>query len=230
MSRVGKGPGLLIVEGDADTLRREGHTRLTDRLVKAVEPQVEQGLLRLKRQSIRSAKDLEAAKFLAQFSTYDAAMILAHGGPFGVQAASDVTMTWAEVAHAIAPTKPRYLLAVACFGALSSATDALFDGIPSLERIVSSPAPLTINQAQIAVMELLFAAYGAHLPAELGYMVNALNAASTKGLLYTRTRDGRDTSTSSDRAIEDLLGVGLWAVLQSGFRDDDGELAPRIGG
>ena len=219
LSRVGKGPGLLIVEGDAERLRREGHTQLTDRVAELLGPQVEQGHLRLMRKSLTSAQDVELAKMFAEFSTYDAAMILSHGSPLGVQAAPGVWMTWAEVAAAIAPTKPRYLLAVACFGGFSSATDALFDGIPTLERIVGSPAPLTTRQAQISILELWLAAYGSPLPPDWSLVTSALNAATTKGLLYTRTRTGRETSSASDRAIEDLIGLGLWAILQSGFDD-----------
>jgi len=73
--------------------------------------------------------------------------------------------------------------------------DALFESIPSLERIVSSPAPLTILQARAAILELTFAVHGVPLPAEVGCLVNVLNAAATRGLLYTRTREGRAAST-----------------------------------
>ncbi|MCZ7681208.1 MAG: hypothetical protein M5U28_21425 [Sandaracinaceae bacterium] len=226
LSRVGKGPGLLIVEGNAERLRRERHTQLSEYVVKLTRQQVEAGSLRLMRQRIRNGDELESAKAMAHYSKYPAAMIVAHGGPFGVEVAPDITMSWADVADAIAPTQPRYLLAVACFGGVSMATDTLFDRIPSLERIVGSPAPLTVAQARAAVFELTFAAYGTRLPAELSYLVNMINAMSTNGVLYTRTRDGRNTSSSSDRAVQDLLGLGAWALLQSGLLRDDDELVP----
>jgi hypothetical protein len=186
-------------------------------------PSVKKQAMRLLRLPIASALDLELARAFARFSTYHAVMVLAHGGPAGLQVAPGMTMRWADLASVIAPTKPRFMLAVACFGALSAPADALFDGIPSLERIVGSPAPLTIGQARAALYELAFAAAGLPIPKELSHLVNVLNALDTNGVLFTRTREGRleRAMTGSNGSAEDLLGVLSWLLLQDGSSNDD---------
>jgi hypothetical protein len=189
--------------------------------VKSLKPLSDQQALRVQHVRITDARVLEWVKAFARFSTYDAVMILAHGSPLGLEAAEGVTMSWSEVATALEPMKPRFLLAVACFGALSAATDALFEGIPSLECVVSSPAPLTITQARAAVFELAFAACRVPLPSEFSNLIAVLNAMTTKGVLYRRTREGRATSTPSERATEDLLGWLLWAALRELDSDDE---------
>jgi hypothetical protein len=220
-AQTNRSPGLLILEGDAGKLRREGHTRLTDEIVEMLAPLVKNQALRVQRIPITSKEELDVAKAFASFSTYDAVVLLAHGSPQGLQAASGVAMPWSDLARAIAPTKPRFLLAVSCFAANSAAADALFDGIPTLERIIGSPAPLTIAQARVAILELGLAACGLEIPQELSALINVLNALDTRGVLFTRTREGRVERAVTGSNGEDMLGFVAWLLLQDGSSNDD---------
>ncbi len=224
-------PGLLIVEGNARRLRAEGHTRVNDEVQRALGRCVQGGQLRLQRIPLTSARDLATAKMMAEWSTYDAVVILAHGGPSGVEIAPGLSISWQEVAESLAPTEPKLVVAIACFGGLNHVCDALFRGIPSLRRVVGSPAPLTIREATLATFEAVLTALGAEIPQDASVILNVINALATKGVVLSRTRHAVETTDASAALLEDLIGILLWAALhergRGGLREPPGRVGQR---
>lgn len=213
MTSVADSPGLLLIECDASTLRRQGHLRLGDEIAsmaRHLSPSVD---LRFRRVQLRSRSDLDLARALASFTQYPAIVLIAHGSPEGIVATDTESMTWSDVATAIAPLAPKSLVAISCFGGLSGPTEALFRGIPSLHEIVGSPAPVTLAQARIAVISALAAARGLELPSEFSALIFLMNALLTDGVLFRRTREGARHASPGERALVDLFGFAAWAAM-----------------
>jgi len=218
-------PGILVIEGNAAKLKRQGISRIVDDLEALIATQVNNGALRRWRTPINTAADLQLAKSLASVVRYDAVMLVAHGNPTHVELGDDprLVMEWRDAARILAPVQPRFLLAVSCFAGGSLVTDALFEEIPTLEAIVGSPAPLTVKQAQFPLLELYAAAMRGSLPDELGTLLKIGNFLLTNGIIIKRTRGGLATSTPGQRLAEDLgliVGRAFWQQMFDDDHDD----------
>jgi hypothetical protein len=91
---------------------------------------------------------------------------------------------------------------------------ALLQTIPTLNAIIGSPVPLTVKQAQAATLEVLAAVFGWELPRDASALLALLNAATTGGVVFRRTREGVARSNPSDLAFEDSLADLAALVLR----------------
>lgn len=216
-------PGLLVIEADADTLERQGHSKLGDELEQLARGEQGQSL-RFLRLRLRTEKDVRRAQAFAPLLRYPAIVLIAHGGPQGICVARDLAMTWHDVADSLAPLKPRALFAIACYGGSSGPTSALFDRIPTLQAVVGSPAPITIAQARLPMIEALTWAQNVEMPKDLSTLFLGLNAIGTNGVVFRRNRADFEVASPSDLLLADLFGAIVSAALSD---DDDGELHRR---
>lgn len=71
---------LLVVEGNARVVRRQGHARLLETIERVVLPLVENGSLRYTRVPLNSRSDVESARDLARAFApeFNAVLLLAH--------------------------------------------------------------------------------------------------------------------------------------------------------
>jgi hypothetical protein len=213
MTSATESPGLLLIECDANTLRRQGHLRLGEEIAQAAGHLSQTVGLRFRRIQLRTRGDIDFARAFASLARYPAVVLVAHGNPEGIVAAERELMAWSDVAAAIAPVGLGSLVAISCFGGLSGPTDALFRGIPSLHEIVGSPAPVTVEQARIAIVAAMTAACGLELPVEFSTLMYVMNALVTDGVLFRRTRDGGQRASPGEQALVDLFGVAAWAAM-----------------
>jgi hypothetical protein len=211
-------PGLLIIEGDADTLAAQGHTAFADRVEAIYRPQAADGRVRLRRERLRSLDDVRRLAH-AKGDRYDAVLLLAHGSHGGVVLARDVFVDWRVAARVLAGARPAFLLAVCCNAGSATVTDTLFAQLSTLQRIVGSPETMTTKQAELANLELIAAISGNGLPRGYGTAINIFNAAATNGLLFTRTREEWESTTPMQRVLTDAAGslgkVALREFLRS---------------
>lgn len=212
-------PSLLVIEGAAAQLRREGHLRFVDELLRLLAPSVKQGTLGVRRLSLDEHAEIEAAKAWAGFFQYDGVLLLGHGSPAGFQAAHDAPMSWAEVGDALAPVRPRVVMGVSCFAGLTGVVDELFRRVPTLEVVLGSPAPTNTAQWIPAVVEFLVTTYGGRIPAELSALATFYNAMLTRGVVFRRTREGLSSTPAHHRLGQDLLGM-LAALALDIYGDD----------
>jgi hypothetical protein len=209
-SLMGNKPGLLLIEGDADTLAREGHTRFGDELHRTF---AGADGLRFYREQLRSSAQVRGACVRAKFTRYPSIVMVAHGGPEGVMVAPDLALSWDEVGEALAPLEPKTIVAIACFAGLSGPTTSLFARIPTLNTIVGSPAPVTPSQATLAIFEATAAACLREVPTDAATLLLMLNAAVTEGVLFRRTRDGTTSASPEELALSDVFGLLAWSVM-----------------
>lgn len=201
-------PGLLVIEAGAKRLRHEGHTRVVDTLWDGLREQRESGHLRMLRYGVDSLSDLEFGMGLAKLTTYDGVVILGHGSSDGhIEAAPGIPLPWEVAGRALAPLKPRVVLAVSCYGGAAGPTRDLFDTIPSLDVVMGSPVPLTSHQALLAMMELVPRIYGVDPPKELSWLMTILNAVATGGIVWCRTREDFERNSDVQNATEDLIAI-----------------------
>jgi hypothetical protein len=213
---VSPAPGLLVIELDTPTLRKQGHTRAVDDLERAFHKYRMTRHVRFLRHGIDSEPKLERACLVAHLVQFDAVVIVGHGSPTGLVVAPGIAWPWARVAEALRPVEPRAILAISCFGGSSPALTALFKGIPSLQSVSGSPVPLSARQAKAAFTELLMESFGGGgpMPPELSAAMAVLNVLATRGLVFRRTRQGYATTTRGQRLGQDLLARVVWALMQ----------------
>lgn len=204
-SAVPQRPGLLIVEGDSDTLAVQGHSAFADAIEALVRPQVESGSLRFRRERLRTLHDVRRLAG-AQRGTFNAVLLLAHGSHDGVMLARNTAFDWRSAARALTLARPKFLMAVSCNAGSATVTDILFSELPTLQRVVGSPEKMTTEHAQLARIELLAALWGKGLRREYGTALNVLNVIATNGLLFTRTRQEWESMTPMDRVLVDVAG------------------------
>jgi len=219
MQNLANPPGLLVVEADADTLNRQGHSKLGDELEDLARSEHGQGV-RFFRHRLRTEENVLRARALAVFLRYPAVVLIAHGNAEGIRVARDLAMTWHDVADALAPMEPRALFAIACYGGSSGPTSALFDRIPTLQAVVGSPAPITIAQARLPMVEALTWARNIQMPVDLSTLFLGVNAIATNGVVFRRNRAGFETASPEDLFLTDLFGAFLSAAM-SGDGDDE---------
>ena len=197
---------LLIVEGNVEQLRREGHLRLIDDLeAKLLRPLADSGQLRFDRLSFREKSEIERVRALSPAFRYNAILLVMHGDTTGVEVASGYTMLWSEVGEALAVLEPKAVLAVACEGAASEPTEALFSAIPTLQVVGGSPLALSVEQAFVAiVLEFLRAAQGVMPTHDTSAIVTALNAFCTDGIVLWRHRASFVPASPNDRLLVDV--------------------------
>lgn len=210
-------PGLLVIEADAETVRRQGHCHVIDSVEKGLASKVREGKIRFKRFPIFGRDDLTEGASLARagVAKYDAVIIVGHGDPQGIVAAPDLGVTWGATAEALAPLEPRALLAISCFAASTTPLSALFGGIPSLQIVMGSPVFLNARQAQAAIVELLALLWGFDIPPELSAAAAMFNALATRGVVFKRARPGFESATRGQLAWIDILSLVARAVLES---------------
>jgi len=216
-------PGLLLIEGDADTLKRQRHSALGDKIEQLSKSFTPQGQTRFLRVRLRTQNDIQLGRALATATRYPAIVLVAHGGPDGVVAGRGLRMSWPDVAEALAPLQPRLLLAVSCFGGLAGPTETMFKRIPTLTTIIGYAAPISIRQAQVATIEALMAAHGLDLPTEASFLLYTANAIASNGVLFRRTRAGLEQSSPGERALVDFAGIFAWLAMSG---DDNGRGLP----
>lgn len=219
MQNLANQPGLLVVEADADTLQRQGHSRLGDELEQLARGEQGRGV-RFLRYRLRTAEDAARARALALFLRYPAVVLIAHGDWEGIRVAPDLVMTWHDVADVLAPLEPRALFAIACYGGLSGPTSALFGRIPTLQAVVGSPAPITIAQARLPMIEAFMWARNGEMPVDLSTIVLGLNAIVTDGVVFRRNRAGFEHASPDEQFLTDLFGAFL-SVAMSDDGDDE---------
>jgi hypothetical protein len=226
---------LLIIEGNADVMRRQGHTRIVNTIEKLVLPYVDAEHLRYHRLRINCKADLELSVEWARLFNvqFDAVLLLAHGSLEGADVAPGLAMSWTEIAALLAPLEPRTVLAVSCHAAASGPADALFSGIPTLVAYGGAATTLTATQAGVAALQLVLAAFGALPEASLSALATMLNAADTGGLVFWRQRDTFEAASDGDRLIGDLLAIigaeaihELWAPRRRRLAPPRRRLAP----
>lgn len=205
-------PGILLVEGNADRLAREGMSTQLNRFEGLLGGLVDAGQLRVTRLRVRSESDLEMARILAPLARYDAVLLLAHGSVTEVEATDNRSLQWAEVAKMLAPIEPRALLAISCWAASSGPARALFEGIPSLAMIGGSPTLLSVRHAELAFIELVAAAFGLSMPREVSALASMYNAAETGGVVGWRRRETFEAASDDDHLLIDF-GAALAKVL-----------------
>jgi hypothetical protein len=214
-------PGLLIVEGNADRLEREGQSREIDRLERLLARLVDAGKLRIKRMKIRTELDLDFARLFAPHGRFDVVLLVAHGCTDGAEATATRSLPWEEIGRLVAPVQPRALLAMSCMAASAPPTRALFENVPTLVAIGGSPVTLSIRQAELALLELLFAAQGFVLPPLVSLCTSLYNAGETGGVIVWRHRETFGQATHEER-----LALDVFAVLAKVWLDID-RLPPR---
>lgn len=223
MQNLANQPGLLVVEADADTLQRQGHSKLGDELEQLARSDQGQGV-RFLRSRLRTAEDVLRAQAISPLLWYPAIVLIAHGNPEGIRVARNLAMTWQDVADSLAPLEPRALFAIACYGGSSRPTSALFGRIPTLQAVVGSPAPITIAQARLPMIEAFMWARNSEMPVDLSTIVLGLNAIVTDGVVFRRNRAGFEHASPNDLLLTDLLGTLLSAAMSD---DGDDELHRR---
>jgi hypothetical protein len=200
--------GALLILGDPETMRREGHSELFEHVQTLLVPHEGAGF-RLRSLELHSQEEIDYWTGIAHLTRYDAVFVLAHGSPEGLVAAPDAHLTWADLARRLAPTEPKLLFAVSCYSGLGPASDQLFAGIPSLEVVIGSPGPVTVQQAAPGLAEFAFAARRRDFPDFLKAVSYGLGPIATKGVLFRRTRAGHQLSSPRERIIQDVAGLLL---------------------
>jgi hypothetical protein len=92
-------------------------------------------------------------------------------------------------------------------GASTEATRALFSGIPSLKVLGGSPTTLSVHQAMVAFLELMFAAFGMVFPAEISAAATIYNAAETGGVVMWRRRETFEAASLEAQYAVDALSI-----------------------
>lgn len=206
---------LLVVEGDADSLRQDGIASVVDALERALEPLVQRNQLKVTRFRMRSASDIGLARTFAPLFRADAVLLVGHGSAARFAAAPGLSLSWTEVATLIAPLQPRAMLAMSCYAARSSAALALFRGIPTLGSLFGALTPLTAPQAQLAALELLAETLGLDVSPEVSALVSVANAYATGGVVVRRRRELFLATNPVDLIVEDHLAALAQVLLRS---------------
>ena len=200
-------PGLLLIEGDADTLTRQGHTALGDEIARIAKSASPSSGLRFHRVPLRSERDVRLGESFARFARYPAIVLIAHGDPQGIVVGPRLAMNWDTAGRMLAPLEPRVIVPISCYGGMSGPALSLFHAIPSLETIVGSPAPISTDQARLATLEALVGAFGMEVPKEVSLLLLGLNALATDGILFRRSRETIMRATPTELMMMDLLGI-----------------------
>jgi hypothetical protein len=95
---------------------------------------------------------IRLAEALALNKSFDLIVAIGHSNDSGIRVASDLFVEWPVFAMFVKEFSPRILALVACSAGTRSTADALFSKIPSLDRIYSSPEPVTTNVAGLILV------------------------------------------------------------------------------
>lgn len=219
---------LLVIEGNANVLRSQGHTRVVDTIEQALSTWVQQDLLRYSRVRITSGDDLRFQRAVAQAFApkFNAILLLAHGSHMGADAAPGISMSWDEVGEALAPLAPKAILAISCMAAASGPSDSLFKTIPTLTALGGSATTLTANQAGLAALQLIPAAFGQAPDPTLSAFGTLINAADTGGLVFWRSRTSFEATGDFDRLMGDVCAIIGAELLSEGRKRPRGMPPP----
>jgi hypothetical protein len=199
--------GILVVEGDAGTLRHQGLLGAIDSIETMLRPTVDAGGLRFKRYSVESSEDVDAGRTFAKFFSHDGVIVVAHGNPEAAMVAPHLLMSWADVARSLAPTKPRVALVVSCHGGMSTGAHEFFANIPSLQLFIGSPVEVAMSQTVGGFIEFFAELRGARLDDKWSLIVAGLNAIFTGGMVFRRSRDEWNGNLPGAWVAQDLLAL-----------------------
>lgn len=137
-------PSVLIVEGDTNTLRRQGLCRaeaFADTVRSAGgEPDV---------WTVDQAGHLIIGRLKRVGRRYDAVMIVGHGNPTGIVLANGLMLDWDNIGQMLAGWHPRALGLVSCSVGRSWNARRLFEQVPSLVEVLAPKTVVSASQADL---------------------------------------------------------------------------------
>lgn len=208
------------MEGDASTLRRQGLSTILDQMEAMLGPFVNGGAVDFRRQAIETSEGLDRGMLWVDLLSLKAAgvMLVGHGNMEGFQIAKDRFMRWAEVGTHLAKLEPRVVLLLTCEGGMGSTAALLFDAIPSLQLVLGTPTTTTPTENYAAASEFIMEAIGLDVPKGLSAYLTVLNGMVTGGVVFRRTRQGVERSSSAEMAVQDMAAVfGKYLLSELGI-------------
>ncbi len=237
MRRKGKAISVLIIEGDARRLARDGIDAVGP--LKAVlafvnHPALAALGLAVHVEHVRGESAPQLARSLAPYfdggHRPDVVVLIGHSNTTGFRLLDGPRgIRWGTVAEWLRPLDPKRLVLVGCEAGDWLPCGALFKGIASLEVIFGSPMKLTARQS---VVELLVPALAFDLPKNLLVCIQALNFLQTNGVMLCRTRaefEADPTERLASRAIDEFIKAVARDRATSGARRPAPHLTPRAG-
>jgi hypothetical protein len=199
--------GILVVEGDAGTLRQQGLLGGIDSVETMLRSTVNAGALRFLRYAVESSEDVDMGRALAEVFPHDGVIVVAHGNPQAAMVAPNHLMPWGDVARSLAPTKPRVALVVSCYGGMSTGAHEFFANIPSLQLFIGSPVDVAMSQTVGGFIEFFAELRGARLDSGWSAIVVGVNAWITGGMVFRRSRDEWNGGLSGAWVAQDLMAL-----------------------
>lgn len=201
-----RGPALLVIECDIDKLAQDGFTIGRD--VLTVVAKLCPGIAV---RSVRARTSDELLHDLGQVASESflatVVMVACHSNHAGLKLASDLFVPWRSFASWLAPFEPRHVAVFGCEGGRWLPSQALFEGIRSLQAVYGSPVPHTQNEMSVLKLLVPFLLSGGKLSADAHLLAQAVNFAATGGLIARATR-------------KDVAGSDPWkAVLWTGLEE-----------
>ena len=199
--------GILVVEGDSGTLRRQKLLGTINGIEAVLRTSVQSGALRFMRYAVESAKDVDTGRRWAGWAPHDGVVLVAHGNPQAAMVAPNLMMSWSDVARSLAPTKPRVAMVISCHGGMSTGAHEFFANIPSLQLFIGSPVEVAMSQTIGGFVEFFAELGGARLDSGWSAVVAGLNAALTGGMVFRRSRDEWNGNVPGTWVVQDLVAL-----------------------
>ncbi len=200
-------PGILVIEGDAGTLRRQPHLRAIDVIEQMLRSSVDLGQLRFRRLAIESERDIANARAWAPFFPNDGVIIVAHGSPESALIAREHPMNWGEIARSLSAVEPRVVMVVSCHGGLSTVAHQFFSSIPTLQLFLGSPTPVASVQSLAGMIDFLAEILGTRLSSAWSTAISIANGIVTGGTVYRRTRDQWHGNLPGEWVAQDAVAM-----------------------
>lgn len=180
-----KGPSLLVLECDSDTLAAQAISMAQEL----------EGIARLTIPSIqtRLVAGASSASLLQQLGVckeqhghFSHIVVVGHSNTRGLRLARDLFTPWESFAAWVEPFRPRCMVLVACEGGRWPPANALFGGISTLQEVYGSPVVTTVAQAAAIKVLVPYLLSGNRLPKNI-LSLQLLNFALTQGVIFRQT-------------------------------------------
>jgi hypothetical protein len=183
---------------------------------------------------VESLRDFERAleRGVDGQTSFESVLVVAHSDEEGI-AISDETggfFSWSEFGDALSTFEPWTLVLVACEAGRSTCGRALFQAMPTLDRILACPTLATKQFGGVA-MALLGGASDEWLDARRNVLAQLVTGATTGQLLVTWFREDLEDPASALVAdvAHQLVAMGVEEITRD-FRADLSKLFRRSSG
>lgn len=157
-------------------------------------------------------------------TSFESVLVVGHSNEEGIVVSDEAEgfVSWTAFGDWLSAFDPWSLVLVACNAGHSTCGRALFDSVPSLERILACPTRAT-KQFGVAVVAALGGATDEWLDGRRTALTQLFTAMTTGQLLVTWFREDLDNPLSA--AVQDLVHQVVAVVADEGTRDLRADLA-----